>query len=179
MVTREEVVNIASGRAFGRPLIVNVFRGHLVEAMLAIALEPDWRWCSQDYAGWDFENLQGFRLEVKQSAARQSWAPPKHGAASPRFDIRARTGHWEGAVWIAGGTRLSSIYVFAWHGVADDAADHRCPNQWRFYLVPETQLPDQKSISLAHIQRLSVSVGLDEVRDALALLTLAPTSQPQ
>lgn len=58
--------------AFGRPLITNVMRGQVVEAIVACALEPECRWCAADYSSWDFDRADGVRLEIKQSAARQS-----------------------------------------------------------------------------------------------------------
>jgi hypothetical protein len=87
----EEVVQRASSRAFGRALITNVLRGQLVEAIVAIAIEPEWNWCSQDFASWDFDRADGLRLEVKQSAARQTWLGPEHSRTSCQFDIRSRT----------------------------------------------------------------------------------------
>lgn len=50
--------------AFGKPLVTNVLRGQIVEAMVAIVLEPDWQWCGADYAPCDFERPDGWRLEV-------------------------------------------------------------------------------------------------------------------
>ena len=114
--------------AFGRPLITNVLRGHVVEAIVACALEPDWTWCSQDYASWDFEHPGGLRLEVKQSAARQSWATSDKPSACS-FDIAERKGRWEGAVWIDEPGRAAHIYIFAHHPIAESEADHRDPEQ--------------------------------------------------
>ncbi len=77
--------------AVGKPLVTNVLRGLLVEAMVAIALEPVWTWVAGDYASWDFEGPRGLRLEVKQSAARQSWAD-ENVISKCSFDIAPRTG---------------------------------------------------------------------------------------
>lgn len=93
----DDVVDRVSHAAFGRPLVTNVLRGQVVEAIIALALEPEWTWCASDYASWDFERADGRRLEVKQSAARQSWAAPAHGIVRPSFDIKERTVRWEGA----------------------------------------------------------------------------------
>ena len=43
---------------------------------------------------WDFVHDTGFRMEVKQSAAAQVWSG--RTTSPPRFDIRARSGYWEG-----------------------------------------------------------------------------------
>src|SRR5690606_20400567 len=44
-----QIVESASTAIFGRPLVVNIYRSVLVEAIIANAL-PDWEWCSTDYA---------------------------------------------------------------------------------------------------------------------------------
>lgn len=128
---------------------------------MATALEPAWRWCSGDWASWDFQRQDGVRLEVKQSASRQTWAAPSHGKVSPNFDIRERTGRWEGAQFVAEPGRPAHIYVFAHHGVRDDSADHRDPAQWLFHIVSTERLPALKRISLAAVQRLHGGVGFD------------------
>src|ERR1700753_2114891 len=89
-----EVQRIAAESAFGRPLIQNNLRAIVVEAMVDLAISTDWRWCSGDWAAWDFEHTDGTRLEVKQSAAQQTWSAPKV-ANAPRFDIAHRQGRYE------------------------------------------------------------------------------------
>jgi len=81
-VTKEDIVARASSMAFGKPLIMNVLRAMIVETIVDSALSLDWKWCSTDYAGWDFEHSDLTRLEVKQSSALQSWKTPKR---APRF----------------------------------------------------------------------------------------------
>lgn len=176
----EDVVRRASQAAFGKPLVANMLRGHLVEAMISLALSPDWAWCGGDYAGWDFENACGVRLEIKQSAVRQSWAPPAKGAAAPRFDIRPRTGFWrDGAVWVEQPGRLAHGYVFAWHGEQTHTADHRDPVQWRFFVVATVRLPDQLSIGLPAVRRLAEPVCLADLSRAIRALALAPLPERQ
>jgi len=122
-----------SNEAFGKPLVTNVLRGHVVEAIVAMALEPEWVWRAGDYSSFDFERSDGKRLEVKQSAARQSWAPPAHGKINPSFDIRERSGRWEGPLFVAEPGRAAHIYVFAFQPNVSEIADHRDPAQWEFY----------------------------------------------
>lgn len=154
-----DVIAKVSQVAFGKPLVTNVLRGHVAEAIIALALEPEWNWCSADYAGWDFERADGFRLEVKQSAAMQSWSTGK--PSKPVFDVAARTGYWEsGTEWIAKEGRPAHLYVFAHHGVFGDHADHRDPAQWEFYVVPTSALPDVKQISLSRIRPMSAGVSM-------------------
>ena len=84
----------------------------LVEAMLAQVLESEWKWCSADWASHDFENAEGVKLEMKQSAALQSWHedgfPPNRG----RFDIAKRKVRWKGAERIEEVGRYAEMYFF-------------------------------------------------------------------
>ena len=161
-----DVITKVSQVAFGKPLVTNVLRGHVAEAIIALALEPEWNWCSADYAGWDFERADGLRLEVKQSAAMQSWSTGKPSKAI--FDIAARTGYWEsGTEWIAKEGRPAHLYVFAHHGVYGDHADHRDPAQWEFYVVPTSALPDVKQISLSRIKLIAAAVAIDDLAVAV------------
>jgi len=69
-ITRR-VVELACAATFDRALVTNIFRGIVAEAIVAMAL-PDWQWVSADYSPFDFQHPDGCRLEVKQSALRQS-----------------------------------------------------------------------------------------------------------
>ncbi len=113
-LTIEDVVKRVTQTAFGNPLVTNVLRGHLVEAMIALVIEPEWKWCAGDYSSWDFERDDGVRVEIKQSAVRQTWDPPAHGRIYTSFDVKERTGRWEGAIFIEEPGRAAHIYVFAY-----------------------------------------------------------------
>lgn len=156
---------------FGARLVNNAFRGTLVEAMLAQVLEPDWRWCSADWASHDFENAEGAKLEVKQSAALQSWHTQGFAPHRGRFDIAKRKVRWEGAKRINEDGRYANLYIFAWHPVIDpELADHRQSNQWLFHLVRAEHLPDQQSIALSRIQAISPAVNVGAVPAQIAAL---------
>jgi hypothetical protein len=160
------VIAKVSQVAFGKPLVTNVLRGHVAEAIIALALEPEWNWCSADYAGWDFERADGLRLEVKQSAAMQSWSTGKPSKAI--FDVAARTGYWEsGTEWIAKAGRPAHLYVFAHHSIYGDDADHRDPSQWQFYVLPSGTLPDVKQLGLATINTLTSAVPVAALADTV------------
>lgn len=172
-----EVQARASAAAFGSPLIVNALRGLISEIIIGAALGNGWAMCSGDWRGWDFEHADGCRLEVKQSAARQTWDVTGR-ITKPIFDIRERTGFWDGAVWTARRGRLASIYVFAHHPVTDESADHRDARQWRFHVVPADRLPATKTISLRSVAALAQSVewgGLGAAVEA-ARASLSPQS---
>ena len=156
---------------FGAPLVNNAFRGTLVEAMLAQVLEPEWRWCSADWASHDFENAEGMKLEVKQSAALQSWHKEGFAPNRGRFDIAKRKVRWEGAKRVDESGRYASLYIFAWHALIDpEVADHREPDQWSFYLVRADDLPDQQSIALSRIDAVSQPVNIESVPAQIAAL---------
>lgn len=129
-----------------------------------MALEPEWEHCGGDWAAFDLVHpATGLRMQVKQSAARQSW----HGDASPpprpRYSIASKTGRWEGSAWIAEPGRNADLFVFAWHPITDATADHRDPTQWRFHVVPQDALPTQGSISLNAVGRLALAVSFAEL----------------
>jgi hypothetical protein len=91
VTTVDDIVRKATEVTFNKPLVTNVFRSVLVEAIVAAALS-DWDWCSRDYASCDFRHPDSTRLEVKQSAARQTWFAGHASRAS--WDIRPRAGYW-------------------------------------------------------------------------------------
>jgi hypothetical protein len=173
----ESVVQLATQSAFGRPLVTNVHRSMLVEAMVALALQPVWRWCSADYASHDFVNEAGMRLEVKQSAALQSWNAQSRKISKSQFDIAMRTGEYIGENWHAGLRRNADIYVFAHHPVFDGTADHRDPEQWNFHVVAESRLPNGRSIRLSRVQDIAPVCRLTGLADQVALVSRMITDE--
>lgn len=167
--TVEMVGLLASRVAFGQPLITNTFRGLIAEAIVSLALGEDWVWCSADYAAWDFENDRGARLEVKQSAAKQTWRRSPGKRSTCRFDIKPRLGRYENFEWVAHVGRQAHVYVFAHHFVDDEGADHRDPSQWCFYVVPAQDLPaGNASIGLASISRLATPCSHAQLSNAVS-----------
>jgi len=146
----------------------------VVEAIVACALEPKWSWCAEDYSGWDFERADGMRLEVKQSAARQSWATSDKPSACS-FDIAMRKGRWEGPRWIDQVGRAAHIYIFAHHPIADRSADHRDPNQWQFYVAPTWRLPKTRRLSLTGAKALATVTSFTDLGQAVELVSLRTT----
>ncbi len=151
---RKAILDRIVDELYDQPIMSNLSRPHYVERMIASQLAPEWCLVSQNWAGWDIENSKGVRGEIKQSAARQTWTDdPNQGGRVTKgvFDIKPRTGYWadDGARWIPFEGRLADFYIFAWHPIADsEFADHRDPDQWLFYVVPECSLPPgQKTIS--------------------------------
>lgn len=149
----------------------NIYRPHYVERMITIGLGDGFKLVSAEWASWDIESDDGIRIEVKQSAARQTWTdlPSRAGkATSGSFDIAPRTGYWAegGSKWIAEPGRHAHIYILAWHPVADaKKADHRDPAQWRFFVVPSSQIPPkQKTISRTVVEKRWTPISFEQLR---------------
>jgi hypothetical protein len=49
--------------------------------------------------------------------------------------------------------RFADVYVFAWHAATDDGADHRDASQWDYFVLPESALPQQKTVSVDRVRR--------------------------
>lgn len=173
---------------FELPLIENSLRAMYVEHLIEEVLGQAWEHTGADWGRCDFTSSDPhkIRLEVKQSAALQSWSPENPDAVvvpNPRFDIRERTGWYDGAIWHDDPGRSGEIFVFAWHPVTDRAvANHGDPLQWGFYVVLEDKLPSQKSIGLPGIaqrgRRATIDTLAAEVAQAAGHV-LAVRAQPR
>jgi hypothetical protein len=153
--TVDQIRSWASDLAFGYRLVMNTHRGLVAEVIVRAALSTEWRrYCSANWKGWDFEHSTGCRLEVKQSAAQQTWPPPRKQRA-PIFYIRKKSGYYEGADWVEKPGRLADVYVFAYHPTLGEHADHRDVFQWQFHIIATDQLPSTNNISLKRISKLS------------------------
>lgn len=156
-------------QSVGQPIVNNVLRGMLIESIVALELEPEWKWTGGSYGGWDFEHANGLRLEIKQSAAQQSWQlGPNSKKSPPKFDIALRKHRGAGGQFVEDDKRAAQLYLFAYHPVEGEDADHREPDQWEFYLCPEKTLPRQKSIRLSKIRSLCQKIEISKLRSALA-----------
>jgi hypothetical protein len=151
----DQIIEWLVSEFYDQPIMSNLTRPHYVERMIALGLANGWKLVSANWSGWDIENSEGVRIEVKQSAARQVWTDLPSFQGKPTkgaFDIAPRTGYWadDGSTWVKTDGRVADIYIFAWHPVFDKAtADQRDPAQWKFYVVPEQELPTgQKTIGL-------------------------------
>ena len=152
---------------FDAPIIQNNLRGLYVEHLVCELLGQDWTVSGADWSAWDIEHLDGTKLEVKQSAAAQTWHEGQQAAPSPRFGIRVPSSPWDGKKYIEGGRRLADVYVFAWHPLRADSCDQRDPEQWQYFAVRSDSLPQQKSISLKGIRTLSDPLSSDELAGAV------------
>ena len=113
--------------------------------------------------GGDFQHDDGSRLEVKQSAAHQTWSELRNIKTRGAFDIAARSGYFyeSGSKYSATPGRCAQTYIFAWNPSYGDETDHRNPDQWEFYVVPAARLPDgQKTIALSKIKAIAKPMKL-------------------
>jgi hypothetical protein len=170
-ITKDHVTRLASEAAFGKPLVTNNLRAIVVEAIVASVVDDRWQWCSADWAPYDFVHSDGTRLEVKQSAALQSWSAPGAPPSRSVFDIAPRKGYYHDAVkWISDPQRFADIYLFAHHPeTVRDHADHRDPEQWNFYVIGAEELPPApaRTISLARIGKLIAPVTVSSLGDEI------------
>ena len=171
----QRIVQKLIGTYYGSKLINNVDRGHYVECMIILALGEEWNLTSaqRGWAPWDIESTAGARLEVKQSTALQPWSVASD-APQPRtqsFDIAFRKEPWTKGgnfpSYIPG--RPADVYIFACHSLRDHAiADHRCPEQWRFIVVPERELPNQKTIPINRLKKLAAEMRYGQLAQQIS-----------
>lgn len=169
-MTAAEVRDAAHTRHYAPKILGNAERGDIAEEIVAGILDPGWQYCGGAWAGWDFQHSDGTRIELKQSAARQTYTPKK--ASKPIFSIKKKAGYWkDGTVWKRAPirTRFAHIYIFAWHGCVSDATcDQADPAQWQFYMVPTTQLPCKSTtVKLDTIQKMVRVYNADELPAAV------------
>ena len=174
-------------RVFDQRLIENQFRSAFIEAMIEPYLEPyGWRYVGDGWSGWDFEHDNGSRLEIKQSAAQQTWSSPRKIRTRGAFDIAPRKGYYceGGSKYAAVAGRCAQTYMFAWNGVYDPEigpteTDHRDPAQWEFYVVATSSLPkkEQRTISLSRVKTLAAPVTLPNL-GATTNCVAFPDSEP-
>lgn len=162
-------------RDFFEPRVIsNLIRPILIERMIELLLGEGWKYVGEDWSGWDIEHEKSkFRIEVKQSAARQTWTDRKSlggRLTKGSFDIRPRTGYFgEEAEFVEMPGRPAHLYIFAWQGIGDkNVVDHRDITQWEFYLIAAKDLPStQKTIGLPSLQRRCRSVRYDSLLAAV------------
>lgn len=162
--TSEIALRLAK-RLFDEPLIQNQYRSAFIEAMLEPYLTPNgWMYVGDNWSGWDFQHQSGTRLELKQSAAWQTWDSVKKvdnelaAKGGPGiFDVAPRTGWFDktGAKWTKEPGRPAHVYVFAWNRWVGELADHRNPDQWEFFIVRTSELPAaQRTIRLSSLRKI-------------------------
>lgn len=162
-------------RQYDTPIMNNTHRGAYVELLVLDTLGEGWKTHGDPWLAWDIEHADGTKVEVKQSAACQSWHDGTQRSIDAarrqaRFNIAKGALAWTPeAGWFKPSDRLSDIYVFAWHPEPDlGLADHRKHDEWHFYVVRSDHLPEgQKSIGLSGIAKLAEPVDIDGLATAV------------
>jgi len=160
---------------YDQRIMSNLARPEYVERMVARLLGDDWVHKGANWSGWDLENSDGVRVEVKQSAARQVWTDRPSLGGRPtkgKFDIAPREGYYSdnGKKYVKAPGRHADLYIFAWHPVVDESvADQRVPSQWKFFVLPRSRLPGrQKSVSLGRLEQWTHAVDARSLRQMVA-----------
>ena len=159
-------------RRYEHPFMSNPHRAEYVKALVALALRASGWTPKEPRDAWHFENESSVRLKLKQAAAMQSWAH-RETQNPPRFDIAPGkvTGPRTKHTALEHYGRVAYIYVFAWHGETGELADQRDPASWEFYVVPQSDLPEQKTVALKAVQGLTSPCGIGGLAAAAEALS--------
>ena len=154
-----------------RPVMQNNFRAWYSEAQVGILLGEEWVSAGADWGSFDFLHpATGTTLEVKSSAAKQSWK--QRGPSTTTFDIAPRRGFFvdgddlnEWHEYAGGAQRAADIYVFTWHPIFDGSCDQRDERQWEYFVAPTERLPiSQKTIRLSALRSICSAANCDSLR---------------
>lgn len=116
-------------------------------------------------------------MQVKQSAARQSWHAPDAAPTRGLYSIAHKTCRYEDdGSWTAVRSRNADLFVFAWHPRIDASADHRDPDQWSFLVLREETLPPTQSLSLATLRTLAPETEFVALAATVGALVATPPS---
>ena len=145
--TRNDIIRLFTENVIGTEVVNNSHRGDLVEMMVLAALQPEWRFVGLGWHPWDLQRGGGesrVRLQVKQTAALQLWGRTKRPSVSfgwkknkPSYFERDNPGEAiESEGWFC------EIFVVGVHQCVDpETVDQVDPRQWRFLVIPATDLP--------------------------------------
>jgi len=144
--SRDDIIARMARTMYGPGVLNNTHRGDVVEAMVLEALGPDWNFVGLGWHPWDLQRGSGderVRIQVKQTAALQVWAPTKkmtlkfNWSESPPSEFeRYNPGEAiESEGWFC------DVFVFGLHRETDTSvADHMDVRQWTFLVIPITDL---------------------------------------
>ncbi len=158
-------------RLFDRPIVQNNFRGELIEEIVSSELGDSWKHCAGDWHAWDFERIleSGIvRLQIKQSAARQSWDKDGDQIIKSRvgkFPIGFKTGYFIEDKWISESGRHTEIYLLCYHDDRTELADHFDVARWDFYILRASEIAPKEKPTIS-IPELEIMVSQDRVSKA-------------
>lgn len=167
MPNAAEIVEAAARAAFGSPIVSNIFRAPVAKAIVAAALEPTWRRAGATGSATAFERGR-YRLEVRQAAALRAGDEKPRREHEIGFDVRPRPERGEPKARAAREPWATTTFLFAFHGEGDpEFADHRDPEQWRFFLVPQEALPTRWRVTLPAVRRLAPELRFGDLHALL------------
>lgn len=153
-------------------LVSNASRGIVAEFLVAKALDITTATTREEWDAYDLETSDGIKIEVKSSAYLQSWSQGKPTRVT--FNIpRTRAWNPQSGTYSRVERRQADVYVFALLAHEEKATiDPLNVNQWEFYVLPteviESQLGEQKSVTLGRIRRLvKGKVSFGELAEAV------------
>jgi len=123
---------------------------------------------------WDGADVayKGLKIEVKSSAYVQSWHQDRLSKIT--FDIRPRTLTWDASANLSHPItrpygRHADLYVFCLLDEKDkEAADPRKLGQWKFFVLPTSQLNaafrSQKTLSLSSLQKVTQALAYCQLK---------------
>lgn len=147
-VTADQISARVRREFLERPIMDNALRGYWCEAMVAEALGPECRIVSDGWNPWDLQVgpdggsfPERIRLQVKNSAARQTWHGADDAPSASSFTMTWRAPPFylardNAAVPCEDEGFLCEMFVLCHHPVSGANADQRDPRQWNVYLVP-------------------------------------------
>lgn len=147
-------------RLFEQPIIHNQLLKEFVKELVLHSLwNYQWKLVDGAAQNWDLEHLNGCCLKVVCSSACQLRPTGFVGAQYPVFCIGQRPEAGSDA------RQKADLYLFAWHPVPQlRQADHRDPQQWQFFLIPERLLPEKKkTLGLRPVQKTAAHYGAEGI----------------
>ena len=142
----------------------NAYHAEYIEALVAVALRESGWTRKAPWEAWHVEHESGVRLNRKHSAAVQSWGNDAP-LTSPRFSIAPGKVYWNeeaGELHTAQQSPCRHLRLRLARAGTGESADQGDPKSWEFYVVPEPDLPKNKSISLKALKGLTAAVGIED-----------------
>jgi hypothetical protein len=148
-ITCETIKSRFFNEAFADPLMDNTMRGYWCEFMLAEALGESCKTVGLGWHPWDLQigdESEAYparlRIQVKNSARLQPWNRQTGKVSNCKYSLkwRKRPEYFEidnPNVPCEPEGFMCDLYILCHHPVEDfKIADHRDPQQWRFYVLP-------------------------------------------
>lgn len=134
-------------------LIGNTSRGVLAEFIVAMALGK-YKGVREGWTAYDLLSKEGIRIEVKSASYVQSWYQKDFSKIV--FSIRpSREWNSETNLLAEQQKRQAQVYVFALLKHMEKVTINPLDlNQWTFFVIPTSRLPETKTITLKKLRKL-------------------------